>query len=99
MFLQKIYLKIKAQRFKEKIDFGNSKLKDFILRDNRWLMPKEFAKHVWTEFNYSIPESGLYQIDLVHPYMPNEGNHHIEFRFLVKNDHGIVSKRLVIDEK
>ena len=32
MFLQKIYLKIKAQRTKEKIDFGNSKLKDFILK-------------------------------------------------------------------
>ena len=30
-------------------------------------MPKDFANYVWTEFNYSIPKSGLYQIDLVHP--------------------------------
>ena len=94
-----IFKKLKHNELKKKIDFGNSKLKDFILRDNRWLMPKEFAKHVWTEFNYSIPESGLYQIDLVHPYMPNEGNPSYRISIFGKNDHGIVSKRLVIDEK
>ena len=73
--------------------------KNFILKDNRWLMPKDFANYVWTEFNYSIPKSGLYQIDLVHPYVPNDANPSYRISILGKHDHGIVSKRLVINEK
>ena len=62
-------------------------------------MPKDFANYVWTEFNYSIPKSGLYQIDLVHPYVPNDANPSYRISILGKHDHGIVSKRLVINEK
>ena len=76
-----------------------SATQNFILKDNRWLMPKDFANYVWTEFNYSIPKSGLYQIDLVHPYVPNDANPSYRISILGKHDHGIVSKRLVINEK
>ena len=73
--------------------------KGFILKNDRWLMPKDFANYVWTEFNYSIPKSGLYQIDLLHPYVPNDANPSYRISILGKHDHGIVSKRLVINEK
>ncbi len=70
-----------------------------ILRDNRWLMPKDFADYVWTKFNYTVPKSGLYQIDLVHPYVPNDANPSYRISILDKHDHGIVSKRLFINEQ
>ena len=76
----------------------NGKAKDFILKDNKWLMPKDFANWVWTEFNYSIPKSGLYQIDLVHPYVPNDANPSYRISIFGENDQGIVSKRIVIED-
>ena len=72
--------------------------KGLILKDNRWLMPKDFANYVWTEFNYTVPKSGLYQIDLVHPYVQNDANPSYRISLFGKQDHGIVSKRLVIDD-
>jgi len=72
--------------------------KGLILKDNRWLMPKDFASYVWTEFNYTVPKSGLYQIDLVHPYVPNDANPSYRISLFGKQDHGVVSKRLVIDD-
>ena len=73
--------------------------KGLILRDNRWLMPKDFADYVWTKFNYTVPKSGLYQIDLVHPYVANDANPSYRISILDKHDHGIVSKRLFINEE
>ena len=76
----------------------NGKAKDFILKDNKWLMPKDFANWVWTEFNYNIPKSGLYQIDLIHPYVPNDANPSYRISIFGENDQGIVSKRIVIED-
>ena len=45
---------------------------DFVLKNNYWLMPKDVAQYVDVKFTYHIPKSGIYQIDLIHPYVSDD---------------------------
>jgi uncharacterized membrane protein len=70
------------------------KTKGFVLKNNRWLMPKEVATHVNTEFTYNIPKSGIYQIDLIHPYVQDELTPSYQLGLLGRKKEGIISRRL-----
>ena len=72
--------------------------KDFVLRNKRWLMPKDAAKHVEAKFTYQIPKSGIYQIDLVHPYVSNDASPSYRISLLGGNKEGIVGKRINMKE-
>lgn len=69
----------------------------FVLKNNRWLMPKEVANNVKTNFSYTIPKSGIYQIDLVHPYVQEDATPSYHINLLGSNEEGIISKRLNLD--
>jgi len=66
----------------------------FVLKNNRWLLPKEVASDVRTHFSYTVPKSGIYQIDLVHPYVSKELTPSYHLKLLGNNEEGILSKRL-----
>ena len=72
--------------------------KDFVLKNKRWLMPKDVAKHVEVKFTYQIPKSGIYQIDLVHPYVSNDASPSYRISLLGGNKEGIVGKRINMKE-
>jgi mono/diheme cytochrome c family protein len=80
---------IKAREIKEK--------NGFILKKNRWLIPKEVASTVKANFSYTIPKSGIYQIDLVHPFVPDEITPSYHLKLLGSKEEGIISKRLNLD--
>ena len=46
--------------------------KGFILKSNRWLMPENVANSVNADFRYNVRKAGIYQVDLVHPYMSED---------------------------
>ena len=71
----------------------------FILKDNKWLMPKEFASWSEIEFSYYIPKDGIYKIDLIHPYVNSEVMPSYRVSLFGGKEHGIVSKRLDIMKK
>lgn len=65
-----------------------------VLKKNRWVVPKEVAVNVETAFTYTIPKAGIYQIDLIHPYAPNESVPSYRISFFNRKKEGVVSKRL-----
>jgi uncharacterized membrane protein len=67
---------------------------DFVLKNNLWLMPKDVAKNVKAKFNYHIPKSGIYQIDLIHPYVSDDAMPSYRIGLLGQKKEGIVGKRL-----
>ena len=81
---------IKAREIKEK--------NGFILKNNHWLLPKEVASTVKADFSYTIPKSGIYQIDLVHPFVPDEITPSYHLKLLGSNEEGIISKRLNLNQ-
>ena len=68
--------------------------KKFILKDKKWLIPKEFASWSEIEFSYNIPKDGIYKIDLIHPYVDSDVMPSYRVSLFGKKEHGIVSKRL-----
>ena len=68
--------------------------KNLVLKKNRWLAPKEVAKNAETAFTYTIPKAGIYQIDLIHPYAPNDAVPSYRISFFDRRKEGVVSKRL-----
>ncbi len=81
---------IKAREIKEK--------NGFILKNNHWLLPKEVASTVKADFSYTIPKSGIYQIDIVHPFVPDEITPSYHLKLLGSNEEGIISKRLNLNQ-
>ena len=39
-----------------------------ILKDDQWLVPEDPAGNTSARFKIDVPESGMYQIDFIHPY-------------------------------
>ena len=70
---------------------------DFVLRNNHWLMPKDVAKSVKTTFTYYVPKSGIYQIDLVHPYVSDDAMPSYIMSLLGQKKDGIIRKRINMD--
>ena len=70
---------------------------DFILKNNHWLTPKDVAKNVEAKFTYHVPISGLYQIDLIHPYVSDDAMPSYQISLLGRKKEGIVGKRLNMD--
>ena len=68
------------------------------MKNKRWLMPKDVAKHVEAKFTYQIPKSGIYQIDLVHPYVSDDASPSYRISLLGGNKEGIVGKRINMKE-
>ena len=71
----------------------------FILKDKKWLMPKEFASWSEIEFSYDIPKDGIYKIDLIHPYVDSDVMPSYRVSLFGRKEHGIVSKRLDVMKK
>lgn len=71
--------------------------KELVLKNNRWLVPKDIADHVNIEFNYNIPKSGIYQIDLIHPFATDDAAPSYQLKVLGNNKEGIIGKRLNLD--
>lgn len=71
---------------------------DFVLKNNFWLMPKDVSKYVEAKFTYEVPKSGIYQIDLVHPYVSDDAMPSYRISLLGKNKEGIVGRRLKLDK-
>ena len=47
-------------------------LKRLVLKDGKWLIPETIENGANANFKLDIPESGVYQFDIVHPYVdPN----------------------------
>ena len=72
--------------------------KDFVLIKNRWLMSKEVPNDVNIKFEYEIPKSGIYQIDLIHPYVKNDASPSFRIGLFDWNDEGIISRHLNLDK-
>lgn len=71
---------------------------DFVLKKNLWLMPKDVAKFVDAKFTYHVPKSGIYQIDLVHPYVSDDASPSYRINLLGSNKEGIVARRINMDK-
>jgi len=90
-----------AQASPEAIRVSAKTLKNtqgFELRKNRWLMPKVVASTVKTAFSYTVPKAGIYQVDLVHPYVQEDATPSYHISFLGSNKEGVISKRLNLDK-
>ncbi|MDA9250624.1 DUF1592 domain-containing protein [Flavobacteriaceae bacterium] len=72
--------------------------KDFILKNNRWLMPINVADNVKTKFSYNIPKAGIYQIDLVHPYVSEDAMPSYQINLIEGVKEGRVGERLHMDK-
>jgi len=70
---------------------------NFILKNNRWLMPKQVASNVNVKFRYTIPRAGIYQVDLIHPYVKEDATPSYHIGLLGRKKEGMVSKRLNLD--
>ena len=68
--------------------------KDFILKNNRWLLPINVADNVKTKFSYNIPKAGIYQVDLVHPYVSDDAMPSYEINLIEGIKEGRVGERL-----
>ncbi len=72
--------------------------KGFVLMKNRWLMPKEVASYVNAKFEYEVPKSGIYQVDLIHPYVKNDATPSFRIDLFDWNGEGIVSRHLNLNK-
>jgi len=70
---------------------------NFILKNNRWLMPKQVASNVNVKFSYTIPKSGIYQVDLIHSYVKEDATPSYHIGLLGRKKEGMVSRRLNLD--
>ena len=70
---------------------------DFVLKNNYWLMPKDVAQYVDVKFTYHIPKSGIYQIDLIHPYVSDDSTPSYRMSLLGRKKEGIIGKRINMD--
>lgn len=68
--------------------------KGFVLKNNRWLMPKNVANKVKTKFSYNVNKSGIYQVDLVHPYVSEDAMPSYQISIFGAAKGGSVSERL-----
>lgn len=73
--------------------------KDFVLKNNRWLMPKNVAEKVKTEFSYNITKSGIYQVDLIHPYVSEDAMPSYQISIFGATKEGRVSERLYMNKE
>ncbi|MDN3663841.1 DUF1592 domain-containing protein [Algibacter miyuki] len=74
------------------------KTKGFVLKDNRWLVAENVATNVKTQFKYHVPKSGIYQVDLVHPYVSEDAMPSYQLSLLGNNKEGRVGERLYMDK-
>ena len=72
---------------------------NLVLKNNRWLRPINVADNVWTQFRYDIPESGIYQIELIHPYVSEDEMPSYQINPLGRDRSGVISKRLHISKE
>ncbi|KAA5823672.1 DUF1592 domain-containing protein [Algibacter amylolyticus] len=72
--------------------------KGFVLKDKRWLMPDNVANNVKTKFVYKVPKSGIYQVDLVHPYSSEDAMPSYQISLFGGSKEGRVSERLYMDK-
>ena len=72
--------------------------KDFILKNNRWLMPINVADNVKTKFSYNVPKAGIYQVDLVHPYVSEDAMPSYQINLIEGIKEGRVGERLHMDK-
>ncbi|MGB2434581.1 MAG: DUF1592 domain-containing protein, partial [Flavobacteriaceae bacterium] len=70
---------------------------DFVLKNKYWLMPKDVAQYVDVKFTYHIPKSGIYQIDLIHPYVSDDSTPSYRMSLLGRKKEGIIGKRINMD--
>ena len=76
---------------------GFKDIKGLVLKNKRWLMPKNVPDNINLEFTYDIPKSGIYQVDLIHPYVEDDGMPSYRLSFFDKEKKGIVGRRIKID--
>lgn len=74
------------------------KAKGFVLKDNRWLVAENVATNVKTQFKYHVPKSGIYQVDLIHPYVSEDAMPSYQLSLLGNNKEGRVGERLYMDK-
>ena len=44
-------------------------VEELVLKDEQWLIPEAVANNAVAEFNVDVAEAGVYQFDLIHPYV------------------------------
>ena len=74
------------------------KPKGFILKNNCWLMPINVADNVKTKFSYNVPKAGIYQVDLVHPYVSEDAMPSYQINLIEGIKEGRVGERLHMDK-
>ncbi len=72
--------------------------KGFVLKNNRWLIPSEVASDFKLEFKYQVPKSGIYQVDLIHPYESEDAMPSYHISLLGRSKEGIITRRLKMDK-
>ena len=70
---------------------------DFVLKNKHWLMSKDVAQYVDVKFTFHIPKSGIYQIDLIHPYVSDDLTPSYRISLLGDKKEGIIGKRINMD--
>lgn len=71
---------------------------NFILKDKRWLVANNVASNVKTKFEYYVPKEGIYQVDLVHPYVSEDAMPSYQLSLFGGGKEGRVSQRLYMDK-
>ncbi|MBJ6366512.1 DUF1592 domain-containing protein [Snuella sedimenti] len=72
--------------------------KNLILK-NKLLMPEDVAAISQANFEYNVPKSGVYQVDLVHPYASDDAMPSYNMNLLGGKKNGMVSKRLYMKQE
>lgn len=67
--------------------------------NKRFLMPEDVAAISRATFGYNVPKTGVYQIDLVHPYAADDAMPSFSMNLLGGNKNGLVSKRLYLKKE
>lgn len=73
--------------------------KGFVLKNNRWLMPNNVANTVRTQFNYNVPKSGIYQVDLIHPYVSEDAMPSYQIGLFGGDKNGVAGERLYLNKE
>ena len=60
-------------------------------------MSKDVAQYVDVKFTYHIPKSGIYQIDLIHPYVSDDLTPSYRISLLGGKKEGIIGKKKVCE--
>ncbi|SNZ01065.1 DUF1592 domain-containing protein [Flagellimonas pacifica] len=68
------------------------------LDSNKWLIPENVADNSFAQFRYNVPKTGIYQVDLIHPYASEDGMPSYQLNLFGGNKNGMVSKRLYMDK-